>query len=70
MTIIRTPNGCTIVCDAAGCEKKLVGLHSNTTNAQRAAKNFFGWRTYNEDGLWKHACINHVAEYANRKKEK
>lgn len=50
-------------CDAKDCTAINMVSNSNIMRAQRVAVNFFGWRVYNEDGLWKHACPKHVAEY-------
>jgi hypothetical protein len=54
-----------IKCDSCPAQSTPVS-NSNRMRAQRVAVNFFGWRVFNDNGLWKHACPNCVAKWKNK----
>jgi hypothetical protein len=50
-------------CDTEGCDAVNTVSNTNIMRAQRVAINFFGWRVYKENDLWRHACPKHVDEW-------
>jgi len=49
-------------CDTCQAESMTIS-NDNRMKAQRVATNFWGWRVYNEGGLWKHACPKCLTEW-------
>ena len=67
---IRTFDGrCEISCDHEGCKARLLNLHPNPVQAQRAANKSFGWRSYNEGGFFKNACPKHVNKWKEKERK-